>query len=83
MATEAHTLPIIGTALLDTIRQNSIDYSKNLIYTDFRTDVCVCKGVRIMKEQKEKLIKLLDKLTSNQIEYIYHLACKLFGHAPD
>lgn len=36
-----------------------------------------------MKDYKEKLIELLDKLSSSQIEYIYHLACKLFGHTPD
>lgn len=36
-----------------------------------------------MKEYKEKLIKLLDKLTSSQIEYLYYFACKLFGQAPD
>lgn len=36
-----------------------------------------------MKGYKEKLIKLLDLLTENQIEYIYHLATKLFGHSPD
>ena len=69
--------------ILDTIRQLSIDYSESLIYTKFRTNVCVYKGVRIMKDQKEKFTKLLDKLTSNQIEYLYYLACKLFGHAPD
>ena len=67
----------------DIIRQNSIDYSEDLFYTDFRTNVCVYKGVRIMKDLKEKFTKLLDKLTSNQIEYLYYLACKLFGHAPD
>ncbi len=67
----------------DTIRQISIDYSEKLTYTGFRTNVCVYKGVRIMKDKKEKFTKLLDKLTSSQIEYLYHLACKLFGHAPD
>ena len=36
-----------------------------------------------MKEYKEKFIKLLDKLTSSQIEYLYRLAEKLFGHASD
>ena len=69
--------------ILDIFRQISIDYSKNLTYTDFRTSVCVYKGVHRMKEYKEKFIKLLDNLTANQIEYLYHLACKLFGHAPD
>lgn len=41
------------------------------------------KGVHRMKETKDKLIAVLDKLTSNQIEYIYHLVCKLFGQAPN
>ena len=36
-----------------------------------------------MKEYKEMLIKFLDMLTENQIEYIYHLVAKLFGHSPD
>lgn len=36
-----------------------------------------------MKEYKEMLIELLDMLTDNQIEYIYRLAAKLFGHSPD
>lgn len=36
-----------------------------------------------MNEHKDKLIKLLDNLTKSQIVYLYHLACKLFGHAPD
>ena len=40
-----------------------------------------------MNDQKEKFTKLMDKLfeklTSKQIEYLYYLACKLFGHAPD
>ena len=41
------------------------------------------KGVHRMEDYKEKLIKLLEKLTARQIEYIYHLACKLFGHTAD
>lgn len=36
-----------------------------------------------MKDKKEMFNKLLDKLSANQIEYLYHLACKLFGQAPD
>ena len=36
-----------------------------------------------MNEHKEKLIELLDNLTPSQIEYLSHLACKLFGHATD
>ena len=36
-----------------------------------------------MKDYKEKLVELLDKLASSQIEYIYHLACKLFGQTVD
>ena len=71
----------------DIIRQFSSDYSENFPYTDFRTNVCVYKGVRIMKDQKEKFTKLMDKLceklSAKQIEYLYYLACKLFGHAPD
>lgn len=35
-----------------------------------------------MKKQKEKFINLLDKLSANQIEYLYLLACKLFGQTP-
>lgn len=36
-----------------------------------------------MKDYKEKLINLLEKLTVSQIEYIYHLTCKLFGQTAD
>lgn len=36
-----------------------------------------------MNDYKEKLIDLLDKISASQIEYLYHLAIKLFGHAPD
>lgn len=36
-----------------------------------------------MSSMKEKLIKLIDNLTESQIEYIYYLVTKLFGHAPD
>ena len=36
-----------------------------------------------MNEYKEMLVKLLDMLTDNQIEYIYHLVAKLFGHSVD
>ena len=36
-----------------------------------------------MKEYKEMLIELLDMLTDNQIEYIYYLVAKLFGHSMD
>ena len=71
----------------DNKRQNSIDYSEHFTYTGFRTDVCVYKGVHRMKEYKEKLIndfvKLLNELAVSQIEYLYHLACRLFGHTPD
>ena len=67
----------------DTIRQISIDYLEYFAYTGFRTDVCVYRGGHKMKEYKEMLIKLLDMLTENQIEYIYHLMTKLFGHSPD
>ena len=71
------------SVLLDIIRQISIDYSEYLTYTGFRTDVCVYKGVHRMKEYKDKFILLLEKLTVNQIEYIYYLTCKLFGQTPD
>lgn len=36
-----------------------------------------------MSSMKDKLIKLIDNLTESQIEYIYHLVKRLFGHAPD
>lgn len=71
------------SVLWDIIRHISIDYSEYLAYTDFRTFVCVYRGVHKMKEYKEKFVKLLDKLTANQIEYLYHLTCKLFGQTPD
>lgn len=83
MRPHTFNLIVMLPVLLDTIRQNSIDYSEYFTYTDFRTDVCVYKGVLRMKEYKEKFIKLLDELTANQIVYLYHLGCKLFGHTPD
>ena len=52
-------------------------------YNHIRTYVCACKGVHKMKDYKEKFIKLLDKLPASQIEYLYHLACKLFGQTAD
>ena len=77
----------IVPVLLDTIRQNSIDYSEYFTYTVFRTCVCVYKGVHRMKENKEmliqKFIKLLNKLAVSQIEYLYHLGCRLFGQTVD
>lgn len=36
-----------------------------------------------MNDTKTKLIRLIDRLSENQIEYIYHLIKKLFGHATD
>ena len=36
-----------------------------------------------MSETKQKLIKLLDKLTEKQIEYIFHLVKNLFRHTSD
>ena len=36
-----------------------------------------------MCSMKSNLIKLLDSLTDSQIEYIYHLVKRLFGHAAD
>ena len=36
-----------------------------------------------MKDYKTMLIDMLNKLTPSQIEYLYHLVSKLFGHAPD
>ena len=85
MATSAPTLyyKFFRSFISDRFRQISIDYSEYFAYTDFRTDVCVYKGVHRMKDYKEKLIKLLDKLASSQIEYLYHLACKLFGQTAD
>ena len=81
LAAEAPTF--LQSVILDTFRQISIDYSEYFTYTCFRTNVCVYKGVHIMKDYKEKLVELLDKLTSSRIEYIYHLVCKLFGHTAD
>ena len=87
MRPHAFDLIVMWPVLLDIIRQNSIDYSEYFTYTGFRTDVCVYKGVHRMKEYKDKLINnfvnLLNKLAVSQIEYLYHLACRLFGHAPD
>lgn len=36
-----------------------------------------------MCSMKDKLIKLIDSLTESQIEYIFHLVSRLFGHATD
>ena len=36
-----------------------------------------------MNDFKKKLIELLDKLDGSKIEYLYYLACKLFGYASD
>ena len=36
-----------------------------------------------MSATKQNLIKLLDKLTDKQIEYIYHLVKNLFCHTSD
>ena len=36
-----------------------------------------------MDNIKDKVINLINKLNNNQLEYIYHLTCKLFGYAPD
>ena len=69
--------------LSDIIRQNFIDCSDYFVYTGFRTNVCVYRGVHRMKDYKEKLISLLEKLTGKQIEYIYHLTCKLFSQTAD
>ena len=41
------------------------------------------KGVRIMTDYKEQLIALLNKLSHSQLEYLYYLVAKLFGHATD
>ena len=68
---------------LDIFRQVFIDYSEYIVYTVYKTFVCVYRGVHRMKDYKEKLISLLEKLTASQIEYIYHLACKLFGQTTD
>ena len=60
---------------------------KVVVIIFIRTDVCVYKGVYGMKDKREELIeklnKLLKELTTNQIEYIYHLGAKLFGKAVD
>ena len=87
MRPHAFDLIVMWPVLLDIIRQNSIDYSEYFTYTGFRTDVCVYKGVHRMKEYKDKLINnfvnLLNNLAESQIVYLYHLACRLFGHTPD
>ena len=36
-----------------------------------------------MCSMKENLMKLIDSLTESQIEYIFHLISRLFGHATD
>lgn len=36
-----------------------------------------------MFDFKERFIELLESLDMRQIEYLYHLACKLFGHTVD
>lgn len=77
----------IQSCLLDRIRQISVDYSEYCGYNWYRTNVCVYKGVRGMKDYKEKMIErmneLLRKLTAKQIEYLYHLGSKLFGETVD
>jgi hypothetical protein len=71
----------------DSNRQFAIDYSEDSKYNWYRTNVCVYKGVRRMKDCKETMIelmnKLLRKLTAKQIEYLYHLGTKLFGETVD
>ena len=52
-------------------------------YYDIRSGI-VNKGGHIrMNDYKEKIIGLLNKLSASQIEFLYHFATKLFGHAPD
>ena len=46
-------------------------------------NVIVDEGVFVMNEYKEKLIKLLEILTVRQVEYLYHLASRLFGQTVD
>ena len=41
------------------------------------------EGINSMDDFKTKLVKLLSKLNSYQIEFLYHFACKLFGYTPD
>ena len=36
-----------------------------------------------MIDYKEKISKLLEKLTVKQIEYLYYLSCKLFSQTAD
>lgn len=80
----------VSSFLLDRFRQISIDYSEKFYYTDYRTNVCVYRGVHYMEDCKENNIELLKKLTANQIkvlgeltanqlEYLCCLAEKLFG----
>ena len=86
MTTEAPTFlkqffnsPFYGT-YFDKILLTILNVSSILVLEQM---FAFTKGVHIMKDYKEKLIKLLEKLTAGQIEYIYHLTCKLFGHTAD
>lgn len=72
MAAVAPTFPINGAALLDTIRQNSIDYSEYFPYTIFRTNVCVYRGVHCMNENEIMLINRIRK--SNDPEMALRIA---------
>lgn len=36
-----------------------------------------------MNSMKNNLMKLIDKLSERQMEYLYHLVRNLFGQTPD
>ena len=36
-----------------------------------------------MSSMKSNLIKLIEKLSERQVEYLYHLVRNLFGQTPD
>jgi hypothetical protein len=54
-----------------------------IFYYDVRSGIVIKGGLSAMTEYKEKLNKLLDKLSPKQIEFLYHFTAKLFGHTPD
>ena len=63
-------------------KKSCIDYLSNFGYNLIQTDVWY-KGVYNMSSVKEKLIKLIDRLSDSQIEYIFYLVGNLFGHTAD
>lgn len=78
MATVAPTFQILAKFG----KKSYIDYFGNFGYNLNQTDVWY-KGVYNMSSIKEKLIKLIDRLSESQIEYIFYLVGNLFGHTAD